>query len=118
MTNPQEIESLHSALGEAERYAKELEARLAEREWRPIETAPRDGRLIDVSCIDFYEGEHRIRLTDVAWHEANDAFPHTGWIRVTDDGNYDLVEEPPFSPLGLPAWKITHWQPLPPPPST
>jgi len=46
MTNPNEIESLHSALGEAERYAKELEARLAEREWRPIETAPNTGHIL------------------------------------------------------------------------
>jgi hypothetical protein len=82
--------------------------------WQPIETAPKDGTVIDV--LAEHEGEHetnRIRLTNISWHNANEIFPRTGWIRITDDGNWDLVDSPPTCPMGLPQWTPTHWMPLP-----
>lgn len=87
--------------------------------WRPIETAPRDGTLVDLWCVSpDNEDATAIRLTDCAWHNADAIFPHTGWTRVTDDGNWDLVESRPTSPLGLPAWKPTHFMLPPAPPSS
>lgn len=79
--------------------------------WYPIEQAPRDGSLIDVACEAYDDdGEKRvIRLTDVAWHNANAIFNHTGWVRLTDDGDCDLVEGPPTCEFGLPAWTPTHF---------
>lgn len=89
-------------------------------EWQPIETAPK-GRddLIDVWCID-PDGETglKTRLTDVFWCVADEIIPHTGWARITDDGNVDFVEREGSGPCGLPAWKPTHWMPLPAPPSS
>jgi len=76
--------------------------------WRSIETAPKDGTKFDV------------------WYPSNDAAVPTPAHRVTDvywsdvqsdfctDGSYG-PEEP--SPLMLHP-RPTHWQPLPPAPST
>lgn len=92
MTSLQEIETLHSALGEAERYAKELEARLAEREWQPIETAP---RALNQPILAFSK---RSGVTVVSWSE------YAGmWV---GPGNVLLPQE------------IKLWMPLPEPPST
>lgn len=82
----------------------------------PMETAPRDGTLIDVWCIPpegstFEPEEGGIRLTDVSWHIANEIFPHTGWVRLMDDGNFDLVEGEPSSEYGLPPWEPVRWMP-------
>jgi hypothetical protein len=84
--------------------------------WQPIETAPKDGTLIDAWCVDPDEEWNAIRLTDIAWREPDDIFQHRGWMRITDDGGWDAVEKPPTCRLGLPPWKATHWRPLPPPP--
>lgn len=89
-----ELESLHSALGEAERYTKELEARLAEREWRPIETAPM--------------GES--------------GKPETYFLGCRSEGKRLSVATCYRNQHGAYEWwggglTPTHWQPLPPPPS-
>lgn len=88
--------------------------------WQPIETAPKDGTLIDVWCEPpFPDCEHPgVRLTDVSWHEADEVFPHTGWIRMTDIGNFDLLESGPTCVEGLPAWLPIFWMSLPIPPES
>jgi len=88
--------------------------------WRTIESAPRDCG-IDLWCIppddaDFVPEQGGVRLCDASWHEADEIFPHTGWVRLTDDGDMDLIDAPPTCALGLPRWVPTHWRPLPPPP--
>ena len=85
--------------------------------WQPIETAPRD-RIIDLWCVphddcDFEPLDDGIRLTDVLWHDADEHSDKTGWMRVCDDGNWDFVEYPACTPLGLPPWKPTHWMDIP-----
>lgn len=91
MTSLQEIETLHSALGEAEKYAKDLERQLAERQWKPIETAPKDG-----SSILVFNG----KTGAVHWDGA-------GWVAGISCSNGSAFY------LGNPP---THWMPLPPPP--
>jgi hypothetical protein len=62
--------------------------------WRPIETAPRDGTLIDIWC----DGE---RLPDCCWDPHG--FGNTGWQQK-------YAEVPNFFPInGTP----THWMPRP-----
>lgn len=89
--------------------------------WQPIETAPKD-ELIDLWCVpptdsDFSPEDGGIRLTDCSWHEADNIFPKTGWVRVLDDGYWDIVEGAAASSFGLPTWVPTHWQPRPEPPT-
>lgn len=88
--------------------------------WLPISTAPKD-ELIDLWCVppddvDACPEAGGIRLTNCSWANPTDYFPHEGWSRVTDDGNWDIVDAPPTSPLGLPRWVPTHWRHLPGPP--
>lgn len=86
--------------------------------WQPIERAPK-GRndMIDVWCVSPREDEPgATRLTDVFWYIADEISPHTGWARITDDGDMDFVEMEPTSDYGLPPWKPTHWMSLPEPP--
>lgn len=74
-------------------------------EWQPIETAPKDGSLVDVWLgnaevdeVEFYCDRGTRRAT--GWHYRNGKFrPHMG--------------------LGLPVVTVTptHWMPLPAPPS-
>jgi len=90
-------------------------------EWKMISTAPKDGQIIDVWCVppddcDFEPPNGGIRLTNIAWHNANEVFNLTGWVRVCDDGSWDLVEGPPCGICGLPAWIPSHWMPIPEPP--
>lgn len=93
--------------------AEAAEAKLAEQEWRPIETAPKDktriqlARLIDTT-----------RFTNL---------PRLGWVKVGKftahwkDGyreawHEDSVPETPINANSIPIGP-THWRPLPPPPS-
>lgn len=90
--------------------------------WRPISEAPKDGTLVDLWCVapddsDIEPEDGGIRLTCCSWHEADEIFPHTGWVRITDDGNLDLIDSPPTSPLGLPRWIPTHFMFRPAPPT-
>ena len=89
-------------------------------QWLPIADAPRDGNLIDLWCVppddsEFEPTNGGIRLTG-SWHDSNDIFPHTGWVRVMDDGNWDLINSPPLTLHGLPRWIPIYWraEPLPP----
>ena len=78
--------------------------------WQPIEKAPKDEQIgIDVFCIpsDYEDGFRGVRFTDVSWIEPQ------GWMRVTDSGNYDYLEEEYPCLDGTPKWTPTHWMPLP-----
>lgn len=77
-------------------------------DWRPIETAPKDGtriiltdgRAVEVGCF----------APDVH----GDDFP---WVFVDDYSGCDLVTG--YAGVSANAWKdgtVSHWQPLPPPP--
>jgi hypothetical protein len=92
--------------------------------WRPINSAPRDGTLIDVWCKmseeaaeDFDGKPYGIRMTDVSWHNADECggvFPHEGWVKVMDDGNfYLLANEEHADNFGSLCWVPTHWRSIP-----
>ena len=75
---------------------EELEQAKAERKWRPIETAPKDGTGIDV----WIGGAAGFRIANVYWYQG-------GWHTFkTSSGS------PIFSPLG---WQeiASLWMPLP-----
>lgn len=67
--------------------------------WRPIETAPRDGTLIDVWCPGIG------RVADVQWEPFVNDFARA----VTIEGEPGWTHYPNAPP--------THWQPLPTPPA-
>lgn len=67
-------------------------------DWKPIETAPKNGNLIDV----WVGGE---RVTDVHWRKS---FYGQGWHCVDEDRSVRMVEHIHGTP--------THWMPLPEPP--
>lgn len=65
-------------------------------EWRPIETAPKDGTIIDLWCIHpAYKSERA----------ADAKFKDNGWVFGF------------FSEKLNTGWYPTHWMSLPPPPS-
>lgn len=68
--------------------ALDLLRQLREREWQPIETAPKDGTLVDLWHPIFG------RISDACWHRGV-------WNTARGD---DFTE-------------FTHWQPLPAPPN-
>ena len=86
------------------------------RRWRSIESAPKDGTVIDLWCVnDKYsrtdEGARRlsVRFADCAWSEDDKA-----WQFVVDDGMHMLltVKTDECSE----GWTPTHWTPIPAPP--
>lgn len=76
--------------------------------WEPIETAPRDGTVIDLwMVLSDGRGTRGHREADCRWDQAEDA--PFGWMQTDWEGDSAYVE-------GI-AVKATHWRPLPPPPS-
>lgn len=71
---------------DAERLVR---AELAKRQWQPIETAPKDGAVVDLWC---YGG----RVTNCRWSKATQQFHAWGGTILTEP---------------------THWMPLPDPPT-
>lgn len=68
--------------------------------WEPIETAPKDGRKIDL-----YDAARKRRAPDCYWHKKRGQ-----WNCRWDDGDGYSALRIPFNP--------THWQPLPARPIT
>ena len=70
--------------------------------WQPIETAPRDGREVDLWA------SRGFRYPDAAWdiveYADQDQQDHHGWV---DSNTHGSIEE--FGPY-------THWMPQPSPP--
>jgi hypothetical protein len=81
--------------------------------WQPIETAPRDGTRFDAWCVHpDYEEACGTRFPDVQMRGDRTGF---GFIVLESAGavwHYINKEGPVF-----PAWKMTHWTPLPSPPT-
>lgn len=72
--------------------------------WQPIETAPRDGTIIDVWLGDCDEPDRQFYCT-------GDTRRSPGW--QWENGKF----RPATGGLGLPVfWQPTHWMPLPGPP--
>ena len=71
---------------------------MSEREWKPIESAPRDGTAVLLYCPKFYWGAG----VYLGWWEGSH-------FAVCTEGQTDY----PYSDDGA-----THWMPLPPPPRT
>jgi hypothetical protein len=83
------------------------------REWQPIETAPRDGTLIDVwhVCIDptWRPGGEEMRYTDVKWMTSDEGHGWHSYDEIIDD--WRLL-------CGEPHYRVTHWMPTPTAPQT
>lgn len=72
-------------------------------EWQPIETAPKDGTIIDL-----WFGEYR--ETDCWWQEGCSIHPQAGWYsHALCYGYGDWFDE---------SEQPTHWMPLPAPPES
>ena len=86
-------------------------------QWQPIETAPRDNKEIDVWC-SFIDRHGNVsigkasRFTDVIWSEADQAWEwEVGcFLRERSKSYPDLGDDQT-------VMIVTHWQPLPAPPS-
>jgi len=73
-------------------------------DWQPIETAPRDGTVIDLWEVEKNFGASR--ATDCRWCK----FPIRGGVR--EGWGYGLADDPDFL-----SGEVTHWMPLPEPPT-
>lgn len=91
-----------------------LPALLDQLEWRPIETAPRDGRKI---MLWYLNGNHKPRTVMGKWLSEEDAVYtdidgvglEAGWYECID--NWDDYTE-----VSIHQGEPTHWKPLPTPP--
>lgn len=110
------VDALSAALREAQREIEEARAG-----WRPIETAPKDGRYIIAAKFGGpYPSATGIVGMDLKW------VMHSRWI--TAEYAAELDDEPPENAGNYeagwcegsderePCWP-THWQPLPAPPA-
>jgi hypothetical protein len=79
--------------------------------WKPIETAPKDGRFIDVWAVYKVTGGHGSRITSVQWCE-----DHGDWCYFSDDEDAWAISNPPEW-VNMSPRMATHWMPIPPPPS-
>jgi hypothetical protein len=78
--------------------------------WQPIETAPKDGTLIDLWCRSFFWNADGERQLSVEFRVADARWMDDGWVN-TDGNPHDVFDA--FHD----ALQITHWQPLPAPPA-
>lgn len=84
------------AVDDAITEIKRLRARTA---WRPIETAPKDGTLVDLWVV--YSGQKGIRLFNMQWRE---------WAGA---GGYWKCK---YSELTVSGDVVKNWRPVPEPP--
>ena len=81
---------IKASVGAAKKLQAEIERLRAERAWRPIETAPKDGTEI--------WGWNGHDMETIIW-----AGDPPGWLSTLTDNQF---------------WQPTHWQSLPEPPAT
>ncbi len=93
----------HATASRSAPQLRQLAARfrelLAQQEWQPIETAPKDGTLIEIR-----EKSGRVQIAQ--WGEPGYNEPNW-WVQLTQGG---------FSMNEYPTTNVTHWRPLPAPP--
>lgn len=87
---------MRNALVELRKALVHLDSAPADEGWRPIETAPKDGTLLDLWAYE--PGMPGCRIADARWHPSDDR-----WINKR------------LFPLRKTA-VVTHWRPLPAPP--
>ena len=106
------MDTMRDQLSKANAHAEAAEARVAEleaeREWRPMETAPKDGTFILIVCREGY-------VNKVSWEEdvvfcpGITKWPYRWCVYGSfqdEQGGYETVDHP------------VGWRPLPPPPVT
>ena len=94
--------------------------------WQPIETAPRDGTVIDLWMVT--EERKGFRIPDAYWvtnqpYSARMVWKkRDGWMAANQeyDGADGWADVPKFTTVeGKEVWTLaTHWMPLPEPPQT
>lgn len=82
--------------------------------WRPIETAPKDGTVIDAWAVSPFS-RLGYRLVDVKWghYDWHPLSAPDCWLNLRRD------DDEPWRDRWQPVEEVelTHWMPLPPPPA-